>query len=93
VSQCAAYEDLREGFRKKVDDLLAGRAAPLLRAALSSFDPELFLGDRLLGELKQAEAVRRSVDSAICDFLKLAWRRRADAWKLQCVEDSEWQLK
>jgi len=48
-------------------------------------------GTLVLAELP-ADVVMK-VDTVICDFLKVAWRRRQQLWKAACRDGSEWRLR
>ena len=52
---------------------------------------ELFLGDGLLQVLPPG--VAKEVDATICNFLKVAWRKRHEVWRTFCVDDAGWKLK
>jgi len=91
VSRCSHFADMRNRCLERLRGSTATVHAPQFRAAIERRDPELFLGDRLLAELPADAAVK--VDSVICDFLKVAWRRRQHLWKAGCRDGSEWRLR
>ena len=91
VSRCSHYAGLREECLQRITGHINGVNAPRLRQAIAAVDPALFLGDRLFSELSPETA--KAVDSVICDYLKLAWRKRAELWQLQCLPGQLWRLK
>jgi len=91
VSACPHFADMRRQCLERVETKLGAVPAPQLRNAIESSDPELFLGDRLLAGLPQD--VEQAVDTVICDFLKVAWRRRQQLWKEACLDGNEWRLR
>jgi len=51
----------------------------------------LFLGDAALKELPPDK--QKAADAVVCNFLKVAWRKRSKLWKLACEEGNDWRLK
>ena len=51
----------------------------------------LFLGDGALQDLPEDK--QRAVDTVVCNFLHVAWRKRRKLWRAACVEGNEWRLK
>ena len=90
VSRCPAYAAEREGCIGRLRVLLAGHAGPMLQGALDTASVSLFLGDGLVRDLPAD--VARVADATICNFLKVAWRKRAPIWKNLCRDDDEWQF-
>ena len=90
VSGCSHVADLRKQCQDKLKACLGDLPAPAYRNAIDSCDPELFLGDRLLGQLPVQTA--EAADSVVCNFLRLAWRRRQELWKHFCDPMDEWRL-
>jgi hypothetical protein len=89
---CANYEDQRQECLQEVLELLAGHDVPELRMAVRFREPRLFLGDALPGKL--STELRRKVDRVLCDFLKVAWRRRSTQWEALCVPGTKgWRLR
>jgi hypothetical protein len=91
VSTCPHFHDMRQHCLERISDKLGLLPAPQLRSAIASCDSELFLGDRLLDGLPRD--VERAVDNVICDFLKVAWRKRQQLWKAACIDGDEWRLR
>ena len=91
VSECAFYQRERQQSLERIRGLVAGHDSPQLRRAIDRAEMELFLGDGLLRALP-AEVARR-VDAALCDYLKVAWRKRQGVWKNFSLGDNEWKLK
>jgi hypothetical protein len=91
VSRCSHFASMRDRCLVRLGEGLGALPAVQFRAAMAARDPELFLGDRLLAELPAGVAMK--VDTVICDFLKVAWRRRQQLWKAACRDGSEWRLR
>ena len=87
---CDFYADLRQECLTKMRQRVAHVRAPKLREAIESGDVHLFLGDRALVELPAD--VRDELDMTVCNFLKLAWKRRQSRWQRMCQPNDEWHL-
>ena len=90
VSRCPEYAQEREDCIRRLRAVL-GPTTPMLGHALDTAAVGLFLGDGLMQRLP-AEVARR-VDSIICDFLMVAWRKRRVAWRQQVDGDDEWNIR
>ena len=88
--RCPYYDRLRDECVARIEAKLGDHQAPALRRALGVRDPTVFLGNQLWTELPPELA--QAVDTTVCDFLKVAWRRRQPIWSAVCVEGSEWRL-
>ena len=75
---------------RRIKALIDGVNAPLLRAAIAKQDVALLLGDSKLAELPPDK--QQQVDTVVCNFLKVAWRRRRAEWLKHCVAGNEWRL-
>ena len=91
VSRCSYFSQQRDTCVARIESKLGSEHAQYLRRALRDRAPAVFLSDRLWKELP-AE-VAQAVDTAVCDFLKVAWRRRKRIWSAVCVPGSEWRLQ
>ena len=89
--QCQYYAADRAECLRRISDILGADYAPVLRAAMANSDLMLFLGDGALRELEPEK--QRAVDVVVCNFLKVAWRKRSKLWKLVCAEGNEWRLR
>jgi hypothetical protein len=90
LCQCSYFHETRERCLKQITSLIGNETAPLLRNALNCNTMKVFLGAKILDELPRG--VAQSVDHAICNFLKVAWRRRDYIWKAVCVNSNPWRL-
>ena len=90
LCQCSYFHETRERCLKQITSLIENETAPLLRNALNCNAMKVFLGAKILDELPRG--VAQSVDHAICNFLKVAWRRRDYIWKAVCVNSNPWRL-
>ena len=91
TSRCSVYADLRDDCRQRMQQVIDEQSDPELRQAIRDFDVELILGDKWLVGLSNEKRIR--LDSIICGYLKVAWRRREPIWKTLCAEGSNWQLR
>jgi len=91
TSKCSAYADLREDCRQRMLEAVGQQSEPELRQAIRDFDVDLILGDNWLVQL--SDEMRMRLDSIICGYLKVAWRRREPIWKTLCAEGSSWRLR
>jgi hypothetical protein len=91
VSQCPAYAAERQECLRRVAALAGRRPSPEMRRAIDTADVELFLGDRLLRRLPQEVALK--VDATVCNFLRIAWRKRQPLWRNFCQDGTEWRLR
>jgi hypothetical protein len=76
---------------ERIARLLGDSQSPRLRQAVEDADVSLFLGDRWLIGLPKELAKR--VDTTVCDFLTVAWRRRKARWQTFCQDGDEWKPK
>ena len=90
VSHCSYFADLRNDCVARMTAKLADEPAPRLRKAVANREMAVFLGDGLFTEVPAH--VARALDTVVCDFLKLAWRRRQTLWKPICLPGTEWRL-
>ena len=88
--RCPYFGDMRRECLSRISESLGDEKAPRVRRAMRELDMQLFLGNHLWSDLPSA--VAQAVDTAVCDFLKVAWRRRRPIWKAICVDDNEWRL-
>ena len=91
VSECAFYRGEREECCRRITEVVAGHNNPQLTQAIRNKEMALFLGDSLL--LRLPQDIARQVDATVCNFLKVAWRKRKGVWKELCVGKDEWRLK
>ena len=89
--RCPHYAAERADCIQRIEKVIDGLSAPNLTAAMQSFDVALILGDGCLKELPKQK--QRAVDAVICNFLKLAWRKRRKLWLHVCEAGDEWKLK
>jgi hypothetical protein len=89
--RCSYFDAERQECLSRVRVLADGVHAPELQNSIAQRSVALLLGDTELGELPLQK--QKEVDIAICDFLKVAWKKRRVAWRQHCVEGSEWRLK
>src|SRR3954451_1122450 len=78
VSKCGFYAVERRECLRRLDVAITGEYSPVFRQAMEDDDVDLFLGDKLL--LNLPEQKRGRVDRILCDFLKVAWRKRDTVW-------------
>ena len=71
--------------------VIGNQADPELIQDIRDFSVELMLGDKWL--VKLSDQLRTELDSIICGYFKVAWRRRDTIWKTLCVEGSDWRLR
>jgi hypothetical protein len=91
VSNCPFYQEERHHCLQKVRELV-GRGAPqAMMNAIATAEMGLFLGDVFLRQLPTD--IARRVDAAVCDYLKVAWRKRRDVWRGFCVAGDEWRFR
>jgi len=76
---------------RRIADAVSGDRVPGLRAAMRNNDIMLFLGDGALRELPDDK--QRAVDTVVCNFLHVAWRKRQKLWRSACAEGNDWRLK
>jgi hypothetical protein len=91
AGQCSFYDAQREECLRRVAVMAADANAPGLRQAIATRDVALFLGDSKLSELPPR--LRRAVDVVICNYLMVAWRRRAAVWRQLTVDGNQWRLR
>ena len=89
--QCAYYATERAECLRRITEIADTERAPTLTRAVQNSELALFLGDGALGELPAPKQL--AVDNVICNFLKVAWRKRSKLWKLVCADGNEWRLK
>ena len=89
--QCPYYAAERSDCLSRIANIAADAEAPRLAAAMQNSEMALFLGDTALKELPPDK--QKAVDAVVCNFLKVAWRKRSKLWKLACEEGNEWRLK
>jgi hypothetical protein len=90
VSKCSFYHDERRECLRRLNVAITGEYSPIFRQAIEDNDVELFLGDKLL--LNLPEEKRGRVDRILCDFLKVAWRKRDTVWAA-LTERKGWRLR
>jgi hypothetical protein len=90
VSKCSFYADERRECMQRLNVAITGEYSPVFRQAMEDNDVKLFLGDELL--LNLPEGKRRTVDRTMCDFLKVAWRKRDTVWAA-LTERKGWRLR
>ena len=90
VSKCSFYADERRECMNRLNAAIEGVWCPPFRQAMEEENVELFLGDKLL--LQLPEDMRRKVDSILCDYLKVAWRKRDTVWAA-LTERQGWRLR
>ena len=88
VSKCPVYAVEREECIRRLWVVLAGRVGPLLCQALVLQSAQLFLGDGLFRDLPPDVAFDAEV--IVCNFLKVAWKKRAPIWATLCQDGDEW---
>jgi len=91
TSNCVVFAAERAECLSRVALLVGSRCSADLRKAIAGADVELFLGDRLLRALPQQVAL--DVNATVCNFLKVAWRKREPLWQNFCQEGTSWRLK
>ena len=91
VSDCPFFREERRQCLGRIAALVMGNETPALCDAIANARMELFLGDGFLRRLPAA--VAKQVDETVCNYLKVAWRKRKDVWKTFCVSNDEWRLK
>ena len=89
--KCPYYANERADCVRRITQIVGGAETPALRAAIQHNDMALFLGDGALIGLPKGQ--QRAVDDVVCNFLKVAWRKRSKLWRLVCVEGNDWRLK
>jgi hypothetical protein len=90
-SHCDYYDSERAVCLGRISEAIGDAVAPKLRRAMQQCDPNLFLGYELQ-ELRPE--LQRKVDRIICDFLRVAWRKRLEKWiSKRCRAGDPWQLK
>lgn len=89
--QCPYYATERAECLRRITEIAGADKSPILTRAVQNSELALFLGDGAIGELPQEK--QQAVDNVVCNFLKVAWRKRSKLWKRVCVEDNEWRLK
>jgi reverse transcriptase-like protein len=90
VSKCGFYDDERRECLRRLNVAITGEYSPVFRQAMEDNDVNLFLGDKML--LNLPEQKRGRVDRILCDFLKVAWRKRDTVWA-PLTERKGWRLK
>jgi hypothetical protein len=89
--KCPYYAKERAECLARITEVVGGLGPPTLSTAMQNNELALFLGDGALVELPEEQ--QRAVDDVVCNFLKVAWRKRSKLWKLVCVEGNDWRLK
>jgi len=89
--RCPYYAAERAECLRRVEMVASDAATPRLKAAMQNNEMALFLGDGALQDLPEDK--QRAVDSVVCNFLHVAWRKRRKLWRAACVEGNEWRLK
>jgi hypothetical protein len=90
VSKCSFYADERRECISRLNAAIVGEWSPGFRQAMEEETVQLFLGDKLL--LQLPEEKRRHVDGILCDYLKVAWRKRNTIWAA-LTERQGWRLR
>jgi hypothetical protein len=85
------YDDLRKQCQQKLIDVVGDEKRLDFKSTIARSDVDIFLGDTLASQL--SEEKRSQFDVVICNFLRLAWRRRDRIWKDLTVEDNAWKLR
>ena len=88
---CPAYDELRAECLQRIGQVLGDEAAPILRQAMADRSVHLFLGDKAFVGLPAP--IWKAADQVVCNYLKLAWRKRQDRWRQLCVPGDDWTLK
>jgi len=88
---CPYYAKERADCVRRITEAVGGLGPPTLRNAMQNNALALFLGDGALVELPKDQ--QRTVDDVVCNFLKVAWRKRSKLWRLVCVDGNDWRLK
>ena len=88
---CPYYAAERAECLRRVEMVASDAATPRLKAAMQNNEMALFLGDGALQDLPEDK--QRAVDTVVCNFLHVAWRKRRKLWRAACVEGNEWRLK
>ena len=90
--RCPYYATERAECLRRVASVAAGVATPRLTNAMQqNSDMALFLGDGALQDLPEEK--QRAVDTVVCNFLHVAWRKRRKLWRAACADHIEWALK
>ena len=89
--RCPYYAAERADCMRRIADAVKGDSVPGLRTAMRNNDIALFLGDGALRELPDDK--QRAVDTVICNFLHVAWRKRQKLWRTACADGNDWRLK
>ena len=90
VARCPFYAAERARCLERISELTPADAHWALWAAVLRGAPEVFLGDRLLLSLPPGRA--KEVDATVCNFLKVAWRKRQSVWRRWCSDKDGWKL-
>ena len=90
VSKCSFYDGERRECIRRLNEAIAGEFAPDFRQAMEECNVEMFLGDKMLKPLP--EGMRTRVDGILCDYLKVAWKKRNTIWAT-LTERQGWRLR
>ena len=93
VCVCPVFAAERSKCLAKIADTVAAvSAAVSLRSAMQLGNTvALLLGDSMLAELPPDTQLK--VDRIVCNFLKVAWRKREGLWQKHCIDGDPWQLR
>jgi hypothetical protein len=89
--KCTLFDDLRKECQSRLRGACHKEISPDLQQAIDNFDVALILGDKW--QEKLSPETRKTADTVICCYLKLAWRRREANWKTFCQPDNAWKLR
>jgi hypothetical protein len=91
VSRCKFYTDLRQQCLQKLGNVIGDEMASDFKSRVEDSLVDIFLGDSFASKL--LEEKRSQFDVVICNFLRLAWRRRDIIWKTLTIEGNPWRLR
>ena len=91
VARCPFFAEERARCLERIAEMTPADAHWALWAALRRGAPEVFLGDRLL--LSLPPGLAKEVDATVCNFLKVAWRKRQTVWTQRgwCSDKDGWK--
>jgi hypothetical protein len=87
---CTFFDEERDECLHRLEALAGGLNVPVLKQAIASKDVALFLGDSKLREL--SSELRQKVDIVLCNYLKVAWKKRLPVWQGLC-DGNDWRLR
>ena len=91
AAECPFNGPERAECLKRLRTLLGASASPQLRDTIAAGDVSLFLGDRWTVGLP--EQLSKALDSTVCNFLHIAWRKREPQWQTLCDDGDPWKPK